>query len=459
MTASGPAVVPPTSLQIYLHPMSPICAEGQTRTGEEVDSTRPTDALTHTNNKGTGDQATHSGAESNSISNTANPVPHTPENIVVDVYTLDESGKPKKTDTSSPFQTVACLRGPKGECVRFLAMVDNGAMINAIDSEAHSRIAKRLSPLQPSSRMLCMVDGSLVPSSGLWAGTFKWGPARVETNFEVFPSGGSWQMLIGKPLLEQTHAVQEYESDTILLPVQDRHVCIENYKPPWTVSPIFVPSTLFSPGRVQDNAPSNPSACSLPKDTIHSYDTNRLETRMTAVVAEKDENTNMNLQIHLPLGYSVAHSFANFDRTSCLAVTHVGAGERRETESQEGPEELTDMMDGYSGIEEREVEKLFTRLTEEGPFHPPRVKKIVELVQYGPLPNDKLQCLKDKVAEFVDTFTLSVHEVKPVDFIKFRLDIPKGTTFPLKVSQKPLTQAQKEYYLPLLDKFVEAGIL
>lgn len=120
---------------------------------------RPTDTLTHTNNKGTGDQATHSGTESDSISNTANPVPHTPENIVVDVYRLDESGKLKKTDTSSPFQTVACLHRPKGECIRFLAMVDNGAMINAIDSEAHSRIVKRLLPLQPSNRTLCMVDG------------------------------------------------------------------------------------------------------------------------------------------------------------------------------------------------------------------------------------------------------------------------------------------------------------
>ena len=191
---------------------------------------------------------------------------------------MDESGKPKKTDTNSLFQTVACLHGPKGECIRFLAMVDNGAMINAIDSEAHSRIVKRLLPLQLSNQMLHMVDRLLVPSSGLWAGIFEWGPVRVETNFKVFLSGGSWQMLVGKPLLKQTRAVQEYGSDTILLPVQDRHVRIENYKPPWTVSPIFIPSTLFSPGHVQDNVPSNPSTCSLPKDTIHSYDTNRLET-------------------------------------------------------------------------------------------------------------------------------------------------------------------------------------
>ena len=107
---------------------------------------------------------------------------------------------------------------------------------------------------------LRMADGSLVPLSGLWTGTFEWGPARVETSFEVFPSGGSWQMLVGKPLLEQTRAIQEYRTDTILLPVQDRHVRIENYKPPWTVSPVLVPSTLFSPGRVQNNTPFKPSA-------------------------------------------------------------------------------------------------------------------------------------------------------------------------------------------------------
>ena len=59
----------------------------------------------------------------------------------------------------------------------------------------------------------------------------------------------------------------------------------------------------------------------------------------------------------------------------------------------------------------------------------------------------------------MDTFALSIQEVKPVDFIEFKLDIPDGTTFPLKVNQCPLTQAQKEFYLPLLDEFEEAGIL
>ena len=105
------------------------------------------------------------------------------------------------------------------------------------------------------------------------------------------------------------------------------------------------------------------------------------------------------------------------------------------------------------------LNNIYTRLTEKGPFYPPQVQKIQELVHYGPLPEDKLQCLKNTITKFVDTFALSVWEVKPVDFIKFHVDIPEDAVFPLKVNQCPLTQAQKEFYLPLLDKFEAAGIL
>ncbi|KIK47923.1 hypothetical protein CY34DRAFT_47231, partial [Suillus luteus UH-Slu-Lm8-n1] len=119
--------------------------------------------------------------------------------------------------TSNPFMTVPHLHGPQGEKVRILAIVDNGAMINAIDTAAFQRIARRLSPLSPSSRTLRMADGSLVPSTGVWMGTISWGPTNIRTSFEVFPSGGSWRMLIGKPLLEQVCAIHDYSSDAILL--------------------------------------------------------------------------------------------------------------------------------------------------------------------------------------------------------------------------------------------------
>ncbi|KAG0692761.1 hypothetical protein DFH29DRAFT_817167, partial [Suillus ampliporus] len=129
---------------------------------------------------------------------------------------VDASGNPIRARTSNPFLTVPFLHGPQGEKVRFLAIVDNGAMINAIDTAAFQQIARRLSPLSPSQRTLRMTDGSLVLSTGVWTGHVTWGPMHLETSFEVFPSGGSWRMLIGKPLLEQSCAIQDYSNDSIL---------------------------------------------------------------------------------------------------------------------------------------------------------------------------------------------------------------------------------------------------
>ncbi|KAI6011746.1 hypothetical protein BKA83DRAFT_96138, partial [Pisolithus microcarpus] len=117
--------------------------------------------------------------------------------------------------TSNPFLTVPSPHGPQGERVRFLAIVDSRAMINAMDTAAYQRVARRLAPLEPSDRTLRMADGTLVRSTGIWSGTLEWGPVKVQTAFEVFPSGGSWRMLVGKPLLEQVRAVQDHGSDAI----------------------------------------------------------------------------------------------------------------------------------------------------------------------------------------------------------------------------------------------------
>ncbi|KAG1880055.1 hypothetical protein F4604DRAFT_1521655, partial [Suillus subluteus] len=71
-----------------------------------------------------------------------------------------------------------------------------------------------------SQHTLRMADGSLVPSTGVWTGQVTWGPIQLETSFEVFPSGGFWHMLIGKPLLEQSQAMQDYSNDSIMLTSQ-----------------------------------------------------------------------------------------------------------------------------------------------------------------------------------------------------------------------------------------------
>ncbi|KAG2748530.1 hypothetical protein P692DRAFT_20687363, partial [Suillus brevipes Sb2] len=118
---------------------------------------------------------------------------------------------------SKPFVTQVLLYGPKGKTSCFQANVDDGAMVNAIDTRTFNKSASRLRKLVPSSRTLRMANGSLVPSQGVWKGTLKWGSATITTSFEVFDSGGVWKMLIGKPLLEQFGAIHDYALDQITL--------------------------------------------------------------------------------------------------------------------------------------------------------------------------------------------------------------------------------------------------
>lgn len=115
-----------------------------------------------------------------------------PNDSIADLYSLGAMGSPITSPASEPFRTIVCLRGPQGERVRFLATVDNGAMINALDATAYENTQNRLAQLSPSSRSLRMADGSLMASLGVWSGTLEWGQAKCTTSFEVFPSGGSW---------------------------------------------------------------------------------------------------------------------------------------------------------------------------------------------------------------------------------------------------------------------------
>ena len=69
---------------------------------------------------------------------------------------------------------------------------------------------------------LRMANGSLVVSSGIQNGTLEWGPLHVHTSLEVFPSSGSWHMLMGKLLLKQIKAFQDYRSDLITVHMNDK---------------------------------------------------------------------------------------------------------------------------------------------------------------------------------------------------------------------------------------------
>ena len=101
---------------------------------------------------------------------------------------------------------------------------------------------------------------------------------------------------------------------------------------------------------------------------------------------------------------------------------------------------------------------LFTRMTDPG--KPERVQEILRLITIGDdLSTEEHQEVEDLVHSFADIFALSVNEVKVVDNVVHRLDIPPMAKFTMKVHQKPLTPPQRRYSHKNIDAMLEAGVI
>ncbi|KAI0720691.1 hypothetical protein C8T65DRAFT_548021, partial [Cerioporus squamosus] len=117
---------------------------------------------------------------------------------------------------SQPFVTWFGLCGKdSNDTPEVEGLVDSGAMVNVMDLSVWDAIKMRLHQADQSTRRLRMADGSYVASQGRWTGTFKLGPVSVRGDFEIFPSGGAWSFLIGKPLLESMRAIHDFERETL----------------------------------------------------------------------------------------------------------------------------------------------------------------------------------------------------------------------------------------------------
>ncbi|KZT67389.1 hypothetical protein DAEQUDRAFT_656621, partial [Daedalea quercina L-15889] len=71
-------------------------------------------------------------------------------------------------------------------------------------------------------------NSMLVESKGCWRGVFRLGNIQIQGSFEIFPSGGSWSFLLGKPTLECFRAVHDYRTDTVYVPGNNGGVTLHN---------------------------------------------------------------------------------------------------------------------------------------------------------------------------------------------------------------------------------------
>ncbi|KAH9924247.1 hypothetical protein B0H21DRAFT_678791, partial [Amylocystis lapponica] len=118
---------------------------------------------------------------------------------------------------STPFLHSLVLHAVSGEATHIKGLFDNGAMVSVMCTSLWAKVRHRLGPLQSSSRILHVANGAVAPSTGFWSGVVELGGSRVSGSFEVFPSGGAWSFLVGKPLLEVFRATHHYDGDTITI--------------------------------------------------------------------------------------------------------------------------------------------------------------------------------------------------------------------------------------------------
>lgn len=94
------------------------------------------------------------------------------------------------------------------------------------------------------------------------------------------------------------------------------------------------------------------------------------------------------------------------------------------------------------------------------PFNKERVEEIVSKIEFGTdLTEDQLQRVKSLVRKFADVFALSMSEVLSVDWHHHHLDIDPDTKLPKRMSQRPITEKQKDWYYRMLDEMEESHVI
>jgi hypothetical protein len=142
-----------------------------------------------------------------------------------DVYTVGP-----RDGVSMPFVHMVEITGCEGSLFQLSATFDGCAMVNVIDSKVFSRLRQNLLGVQRSAKVLRMANGFLVPSEATWTGTVHVGGASSSGTFQVFDSGGAWDMLFEKPLLAAFGASHAFRNDVVTLCPDGSEACsvIEN---------------------------------------------------------------------------------------------------------------------------------------------------------------------------------------------------------------------------------------
>ena len=137
------------------------------------------------------------------------------ESNVVELFSVGASKAKEKAKETKPFIHQVRFYGPQGEVVRIWANIDDGAMKEVMSSSMFKKVKHRLGTALPSSQLLRVANGEIIKSEARWEGKVEVDGVSVGVAFEVFDSGGKWDFLFGKTLLEAFKAIHDYKLDEI----------------------------------------------------------------------------------------------------------------------------------------------------------------------------------------------------------------------------------------------------
>lgn len=105
------------------------------------------------------------------------------DNEVVHIYSV-WTAENTENKAAVPFITILeVLNDNTGEVVRVKGLVNDGAMVNVMNSALWDIVQRRLQPVKLSSRKLRMANGAPILSEGCWTGNIRFGRARASCFF------------------------------------------------------------------------------------------------------------------------------------------------------------------------------------------------------------------------------------------------------------------------------------
>ncbi|KAJ7750825.1 hypothetical protein B0H16DRAFT_1318324, partial [Mycena metata] len=131
-------------------------------------------------------------------------------------------------DGSVPFMHWVTLSGARGERVRVFGLFDTGAGLGVLDSEVFKRVKERLGATSAGTKRLRVANGTLVWSLAHWEGELEVDGVRAKGSFEVFDSGGSWDMLVGLPMQAALGVVHDTRRNEVTVEAGGKSARIKN---------------------------------------------------------------------------------------------------------------------------------------------------------------------------------------------------------------------------------------